>query len=101
MPTNNLAQALIEDHIVYSRLYYGLAELGLEPDEYDINLADTIFRLMKFRNSLYSEKRFSDYLYLVEKMNGIKRDCWHQNTALLANKAYALLLNWKKQEKQG
>lgn len=101
MATSQLVQKLIEDHIVYSRLYYGLHEMGLEPEGYDIGLADTIFRFMKFGNNAYSDKRFTDYLHLVEKMNNVSRDCWQQKTGLLATKAHRLLLSWKKKEPKG
>jgi hypothetical protein len=95
MNQQTIALALIKDHIVYSRLYYGLIGTGLDADDFVIDLADTIFQFMGLQVGEDSEKRFGEFLGCIEKITRFDAASWRGEVEALAHEAYALLMNWK------
>lgn len=86
---------LIKDHIRHTRLSSGLYETGFDTDNIDLNLGDTIFKMMGLGSDKGSDKRFSKYLDVIGKITTHGRDQWQEEVEPLAREAYALLLGWK------
>lgn len=62
--------SLLRDHLVSYRLVQGLLKAGLDPLNFDLCIAETIFRLMGFRDS-EEEKLFEEFLNWSEKVMNI------------------------------
>lgn len=52
--------SLIKDDLIYTRLVYGLENLGLNADNYSLHLNETIFQLVGIRTD--NEEFFEEYI---------------------------------------
>jgi hypothetical protein len=98
MNKQTIALALIKDHIVYSRLYYGLIGTGLQADDFAIDLANTIFYVIGLGGEKSTKKRFTKFLGCIEKINRYDAVRWRGKVEPLTHEAYALLVNWRNKE---
>ena len=55
-----LILSLIQDNLINLKLVYGLDDLGLVPDDYYLNLGDTVFKLMGFEASAQNDFIFEN-----------------------------------------
>jgi hypothetical protein len=94
MTNENMLLSLIKDHLVYARLINGLNKIGLEPDDFYLNLSSTIFKLAGINdNGKKSDKLFSAYISITEKINTYDVSHWREEVEPLAMEAYVMLLN--------
>ncbi|MFY9308211.1 MAG: hypothetical protein WAQ28_04085 [Bacteroidia bacterium] len=66
-----LIVSLLRDHLVSYRLVQGLLKAGLDSNNFDLCIAETIFQLMGFGSSEKEEKLFEDFLNWSEKVMNI------------------------------
>ncbi len=69
--TKKLILSLIKDDLINSKLNIGLANLGLQPELYLLNLSDTIFVIMGIEDNKRNEALFEHYLDLRQKIEAI------------------------------
>ncbi len=87
----NITIALIKDHLINIRLINGLNALGLNADVYAMNLGQTVFDLMGFRDNRRSDDVFEYYLTLIQQVNKINITKQPHLLDKLAGKIYVLL----------
>ena len=67
-----LVIGLIKDGLINSKLVNGLNSLGLDANDYNISVGDTIFVLMGFKNDELNDLSFENvYLSISEKIKYI------------------------------
>jgi hypothetical protein len=66
-----LIMSLLRDHLVSYRLVQGLLKEGLDSNNFDLYMSETIFQLMGFGNSEEEEKLFEEFLNWSEKVMSI------------------------------
>ncbi len=59
--------SLITDDIINSCLVNRLNKAGLDAGDYYLNLSDTVFQLLKFRDDFRSDKIYEEYLKMVKR----------------------------------
>ncbi len=81
--------SLIKDHLLNTRLMDGLSELGFYSDNYHLNLADSIFKLMGIKEG--EDELFEVYLNWCSKIS--KTDIFKNENTLIeyANEIYCVL----------
>ena len=81
---------LIKDHLINTRLISGLSDLGFHSDQYQLNIADSIFKLMGIKES--EDELFETYLSWCSRIS--KTDIFENEKALreYAEKIYNVLL---------
>lgn len=81
---------LIKDHLKNTRLMDGLSELGFYSDHYQLNIADSIFKLIGIRRG--EDELFETYLKWCSKIG--KTDIFEDEKALetYAEEIYNALL---------
>ena len=62
-----LILSLIKDHLINAKLVNGLNEMGLNADNYFLNLSDTIFSLMGYEDNEEAEPIFERYMELSKR----------------------------------
>lgn len=67
----DLIMSLLRDHLVSYRLVQGLLKAGLDSNNFDLYIAETIFQLMGFGSSEKEEKLFEEFLNWSEKVMSI------------------------------
>jgi len=67
----DLIMSLLRDHLVSYRLVQGLLKMGLDSNNFDLYMSETIFQLMGFGNSEEEEKLFEEFLNWSEKVMSI------------------------------
>lgn len=67
----DLIMSLLRDHLVSYRLVQGLLKAGLDSNNFDLYMGETIFQLMGFGSSEEEEKLFEEFLNWSEKVMSI------------------------------
>lgn len=78
--SKQLITSLIKDDLIHTKLMNGLEAIGLVTIDYHIALSATLFDLLGFSNSEYSDEVFQFYLAEREKVNRI--DIHKKRTAI-------------------
>lgn len=65
--TEKLILALVNNHIIFSRINNGLSEIGLNTEDFPVSLGSTIFDLMGLGNDEMSDEWFSEFCQLQMK----------------------------------
>jgi hypothetical protein len=63
----NIVISLIKDDILNCKLTTSLNELGLNADEYLLNISESIFILLGFENRINEESTFEMYIELLKQ----------------------------------
>ena len=87
-----LILSLIKDDLINSKLVNSLNDIGLNADDYLLNLSSTIFKLMGFAETRESEKVFEHYLDLTNKAKQLDIAKSRERFDALALEIYAELL---------
>lgn len=88
-----LILSLIKDDLINCKLVNGLSDAaGLNADDYYLHLSTTIFRLMGYKEDLYSDKIFEQYRDLSATAKYIDIHKSHATLDPLALDLYNLLL---------
>lgn len=83
-----LILSLIKDDLINTKLVNGLNEMGLNADCYYLNLGDSIFKLMGFKEGEETDKVFDRYLELSEEAISMDISNSYQQVTDLAVKIY-------------
>jgi hypothetical protein len=84
---------LIKDGLINSKLVNGLNSLGLDANDYNISVGDTIFVLMGFKNDELNDLIFENvYLAISEKIKYIDFSVSREELERLSEEIYAELL---------
>jgi hypothetical protein len=67
----DLIMSLLRDHLVSYRLVQGLLKVGLDSNNFDLYMSETIFQLIGFGSSEEEEKLFEEFLNWSEKVMSI------------------------------
>lgn len=94
MLPEKLILSLIKDHLIYTRLYYGLTSAGLDAEDFTLDLADTIFKVMDLGDA-ETDRRFSVYLQMADRVTRMDAETWRGRVDVLANELYQKLVYWK------
>lgn len=81
--------SLIKDHLLYTRFFNGMEDLGFYSDNYQLNLADSIFKLIGIKAG--EDELFEKYLEWCSQIG--KKDIFDNKEALheYAEKIYKML----------
>lgn len=63
--------SLIKDDLIHSKLVNNLIDIGVNVSHYQLNLGDTIFKLMGFKDDRGSDEIFARYIELQKKARPI------------------------------
>lgn len=74
----DLVMSLIKDHLVSYRLIRGLEKTGLEADNFDLFIGETIFALMGFGGSDKEESLYMEFLEWSGEVSKIVFDSNHR-----------------------
>lgn len=91
----NLIRSLIKDDLINSKLVNSLGEMGLNADDYLLNLSDTIFKLVGIDDKISNEFIFENYLDLAKRSQYINISQGHNSLDNLVEEIYSYLLNEK------
>lgn len=91
-----LVLSLIKDDLIHTKLVNGLDNLNLNASVYLLSIPETIFVLLKIKNTKKGEKLFEYYLDLREKVQKIDIKESHDEVEKLSNEIYKELLSRKK-----
>jgi hypothetical protein len=84
---------LIRDGLINMKLVNGLNSLGLNANDYNISIGDTIFVLMGFKNDRLNDLIFENvYLAIAEKVKHIDFSVPTEDLERLSEEIYAELL---------
>ncbi len=98
MKTNKnkaLVLSLIKDDLIHTKLVNGLDKLNLDASVYLLSVPETIFVLLKIKNTKKGEKLFEHYLDLREKVQTIDIKTSHDEVEKLSNEIYNKLQSKK------
>ena len=88
-----LVIGLIKDGLINSKLVNGLNSLGLDANDYNISVGDTIFVLMGFKNDELNDLIFENvYLAISEKIKYIDFSVSMEELERLSEEIYTELL---------
>lgn len=88
-----LIVGLIKDGLINHKLINGLNALGLNADNYNISIGDTIFALMGFKNDELNDLIFENvYLAISEKVKQIDFSVSMEELERLSEEIYTELL---------
>jgi hypothetical protein len=90
--TKNLVLSLIKDDLIHTKLVNGLDNLNLNTSVYLLGIPETIFVLLKIKNTKKGEKLFEYYLDLREKVQMIDIKESHDEVEKLSHDIYKELL---------
>lgn len=95
IPNKNkkLILSLIKDDLINTKLVNGLDALGLNAQDYLLNLSDTIFKLMKIADDKKGENLFEHYLDLKDNVRFIDSAKSHEAFDELVHEIYSELTN--------
>ncbi len=90
MTNRQITIRLIKDHLIHTRLIHGLEALGLCPDNYYLQLSDTIFKMIGISDE--KEELYEVYLNWCTKISQIEIFSDQQLLEEYATEIYAVLL---------
>lgn len=93
--TKNLVLTLIKDDLIHTKLVNGLDILNLNASVYLLSIPETIFDLLKIKNTKKGEKLFEYYLDLKEKVQTVDIKTSHDEVEKLSNEIYKELMSKK------
>jgi hypothetical protein len=88
MEKKELIISLIKDDLVNDKLINGLIDIGLNPGHYFLNLSETIFKLMGYKDNMMTDEIFNHYLLLGQKAKHIDVARDSDQLQRLANEIY-------------
>lgn len=88
----DLILSLIKDDLTHSKLLFQLNEIGLDTSDHYLNLPDTIFRLLEFKNDHLSETIYQQYRRLVNDAMVLNKDQFRKSLDAVAVRIYSTLL---------
>lgn len=87
-----LILSLIKDDLISSKLVNSLYDAGLDPNNYILNLTDTIFKLVGIKHTRTNEFIYENYLGLIKKVKNINISQDPDRLDSLAEEMYSYLL---------
>ena len=90
-----LILSLIKDDLINAKLVHGLNEMGLIADPYFLQLSDTVFKLMGFKEGKKSDRAFERYMDLSKKATQVDISLSHKPMEKLALKIYKEIVDEK------
>lgn len=88
----NLILSLIKDDLINVKLINGLNQVGLNADKYTLDLSDTIFSLMGFKDNEETEIIYKHYLELSKQATLIDISNSNKSMEVLARQIYNEIL---------
>jgi len=87
-----LILSLIKDDLINSKLVNSLYDAGLDPNNYTLNLSDTIFKLVGIKHTPTNEFIYKNYLELIKKVKHINISQEQNGIDSLVEEMYSYLL---------
>lgn len=87
--------SLIKDDIINSCLVNRLNKAGLDAGDYYLNLSDTIFQLLNFKDDFKSEAIYQKYLKMIKRATPSHIQDEREKLDNLANEIYHFLISKK------
>lgn len=95
LTTKPVIVSLIKDDIINSCLVNSLNKAGLDAGEYYLNLSDTIFQLLQFKDDFKSEDVYLKYLKMIKRATPKHIQDEREKLDNLATEIYHFLISKK------
>ena len=96
MKRKALILSLIKDDLINAKLVHGLNELGLIADCYFLQLSNTVFKLMGFKDNEEADRVFEIYMDLSKQAMLVDISLSHKPMEALALKIYKEIVDEKR-----
>jgi len=98
MTEKELIISLIKDDLTNIRLITGMEKLGLDYDQYYLQLSETFFALIDFKSKEWEERAYDEYLEYSKKVLSIDIAKHPEKLTAMANTVYNKLIEEKNYE---